>query len=60
MLAIAIIDTVASLALLYVGYRFGARAVTKVRTEIAYVEAELRSGFGHTASSVLARVKKVL
>lgn len=45
---------------IYVGYKFGARAVTKVRTELAHVEAEIRAGFSHTATSVLARLHRIV
>lgn len=60
MFAIALVDTLFSAALLYVGYKFGARAVTKVRTELAHIEAEIGAGFSHTATSVLARIKKLI
>jgi hypothetical protein len=45
---------------IFVGYKFGARAVTKVRTELAHVEAEIRAGFSHTATSVLSRIHRIL
>lgn len=60
MLAIAIVDTLFSAALLYVGYKYGTRTVTKVRTELAHIESEMRAGFGHTATSVLARIKRAI
>ncbi len=49
-----------SVASAYLGYRYGARGVAKVKAEIAKFEAEFATGVVRAGTAIVARIKSVL